>query len=121
MKIVVFDDDPTGSQTVFGCPLLLNCDRDILRKGFQNTSSLLFLLLNTRSMHIQVARETVHTACRNVRNIFKELNWIGQINKLASKIRALDEDQSKKLRSDPSAMKNIISLERAINRFVKDK
>ena len=30
MKIIVFDDDPTGSQTVYGCPLLLSWDKKIL-------------------------------------------------------------------------------------------
>ena len=30
MKVVVIDDDPTGSQTVHSCPLLLRWDVDTL-------------------------------------------------------------------------------------------
>ena len=33
MKVVVIDDDPTGSQTVHSCPLLLRWDVDTLRQG----------------------------------------------------------------------------------------
>ena len=32
-KIVVLDDDPTGSQTVHSCPLLLQWDRATLLEG----------------------------------------------------------------------------------------
>ena len=35
MKIIIFDDDPTGSQTVYGCPLLLNWDEQTLEKAFE--------------------------------------------------------------------------------------
>ena len=44
MKVVVIDDDPTGSQTVHSCPLLLRWDVDTLRKGLRHESPLLFLL-----------------------------------------------------------------------------
>ena len=43
-QIVVLDDDPTGSQTVHGCPLLLRWDRDTLLEGLRHPSPLLFLL-----------------------------------------------------------------------------
>ena len=39
MKIVVFDDDPTGSQTVYGCPLLLRWDKETLDKAIKDISS----------------------------------------------------------------------------------
>ena len=42
MKIVVIDDDPTGSQTVHSCPLLLRWDVDSLRRGLRHPSPLLF-------------------------------------------------------------------------------
>ena len=50
LKVIVFDDDPTGSQTVHGCPLLLRWDRDSLRRGLLDPSPLLFLLTNTRAL-----------------------------------------------------------------------
>ena len=44
MKVVVIDDDPTGSQTVHSCPLLLHWDVEDLREGLRHPSPLLFLL-----------------------------------------------------------------------------
>ncbi|BEV35529.1 four-carbon acid sugar kinase family protein [Synechococcus sp. M16CYN] len=50
MKIVVIDDDPTGSQTVHGCPLLLRWDVETVRRGLRHASPLLFLLADTRAL-----------------------------------------------------------------------
>ena len=41
MKVVVIDDDPTGSQTVHSCPLLLEWDEETLRRGLRHPSLLL--------------------------------------------------------------------------------
>ena len=49
-KIVVIDDDPTGSQTVHSCPLLLRWDVETLRQGLRHPSPLLFVLANTRAL-----------------------------------------------------------------------
>ena len=50
MKIIIIDDDPTGSQTVNGCNLILKWDYETLLKSLQNSSNLLFILANTRSL-----------------------------------------------------------------------
>jgi len=50
MKFVVIDDDPTGSQTVQYCLLLLKWDCSTLVKGFESKSNLFFILANTRSI-----------------------------------------------------------------------
>ena len=63
MKIIVLDDDPTGSQTVYGCPLLLRWDQKSLIKGLRHHSSLLFLLTNTRAMSSSVAAQTIREIC----------------------------------------------------------
>ena len=47
MKFVVIDDDPTGSQTVHDCLLLLKWDCSTLAKGFESKSNLFFILANT--------------------------------------------------------------------------
>ena len=44
LKIIVIDDDPTGSQTVHGCPLLLRWDPVTLDAALADPSPLLFLL-----------------------------------------------------------------------------
>ena len=64
MKIVVFDDDPTGSQTVYGCPLILNCEQNMLEKAIRDPSDLIFLLTNTRSMSPSKAELTTRNICR---------------------------------------------------------
>ena len=46
----MIDDDPTGSQTVHSCPLLLRWDVDSLRRGLRHPSPLLFVLANTRAL-----------------------------------------------------------------------
>ena len=50
MKVVVIDDDPTGSQTVHDCLLLLKWDCSTLVKGFESKSNLFFILANTTTM-----------------------------------------------------------------------
>ena len=57
MKVVVIDDDPTGSQTVHSCPLLLRWDIDTLRQGLRHASPLLFLLADTRALMPTAAAE----------------------------------------------------------------
>ncbi len=63
MKIVVFDDDPTGSQTVHSCPLLLSWDVDVLRRGLRHQSPLLFVLANTRSLVPDEAANRITEIC----------------------------------------------------------
>ncbi len=67
MKIVVFDDDPTGSQTVYGCPLLLQADVETIRKGLQDSSPLLFLLINTRAMLDDMVEHTIRNVSKHLK------------------------------------------------------
>lgn len=63
-KVIVVDDDPTGSQTVHSAPLLLRWDPASLRRGLQHPSPLLFVLANTRALEPAAARERVREICR---------------------------------------------------------
>jgi uncharacterized protein YgbK (DUF1537 family) len=67
LKIVVIDDDPTGSQTVHGCPLLLRWDAASLAQGLRQSSPLLFLLANTRALDPDQARQRLRQICRALR------------------------------------------------------
>ena len=67
LKIVVIDDDPTGSQTVHGAPLLLRWDPDSLAAGLRHPSPLLFVLANSRALEPLAARERVREICRALR------------------------------------------------------
>lgn len=50
MKLVVLDDDPTGTQTVQGIPVLTEWSESSLRAEFQSESPAFFILTNTRAM-----------------------------------------------------------------------
>ncbi len=67
MKIVVIDDDPTGSQTVHSCSLLLNWDVEALRGALRNTSPLFFVLANTRALLPEMAAERNQEICSNLK------------------------------------------------------
>ena len=66
MKVIVFDDDPTGSQTVNSCPLLLRWDKKTLISGIKYPSPLLFLLANTRALPSDLAAERTRSICQSV-------------------------------------------------------
>jgi len=63
LKIIVIDDDPTGSQTVHGCPLLLRWDPASLALALRQPSPLLFLLANTRALDRDQARQRLRQIC----------------------------------------------------------
>lgn len=49
-KIIVLDDDPTGSQTVHSCLLLTRWDVPTLKAALADAAPLFFVLTNTRGM-----------------------------------------------------------------------
>ncbi|WP_299414600.1 four-carbon acid sugar kinase family protein [Acaryochloris sp. IP29b_bin.148] len=65
-KIVVLDDDPTGSQTVHSCLLLLQWDVATLCQGLLDPSPLLFILTNTRARSAAEAAQVTREVCRNL-------------------------------------------------------
>ncbi len=69
MKFVVIDDDPTGSQTVHDCLLLLKWDYSTLIKGFESESNLFFILANTRSLSEKDAKLTIEEICKNLKAV----------------------------------------------------
>ena len=70
MKIIIFDDDPTGSQTVYGCPLLLKWDEQTLEKAFKQSSPLIFILANTRSLSSVLAVKKTREICSSIKKFF---------------------------------------------------
>ena len=81
LKIVVFDDDPTGSQTVHSCPLLLRWDAASLRQGLADPSPLLFLLVNTRDLAPEQARARLTALCRTLQPLLAEAVAAGRIDR----------------------------------------
>ena len=76
-KIIVLDDDPTGSQTVHSCLLLTRWDVETLRQGLQDDAPLFFVLTNTRGMDAHRAAEVTREVCRNLKIALKDLEAQG--------------------------------------------
>jgi uncharacterized protein YgbK (DUF1537 family) len=77
-KIIVLDDDPTGSQTVHGCLLLTRWDASTLREAIADASPLFFVLTNTRGMSAERAAAVTREVCHNLRSVLGELAASGR-------------------------------------------
>ncbi len=66
-KIIVLDDDPTGSQTVHSCLLLTRWDVDTLRLGLNDHAPIFFILTNTRAMDAEQAAAVTWEVCHNLK------------------------------------------------------
>ena len=77
-KIVVFDDDPTGSQTVHSCLLLLRWTVETLVVALRDPSPIFFVLTNTRSLPPREAEAVTRGLCRNLK---QALNCVGNLDK----------------------------------------
>lgn len=66
-KIIVLDDDPTGSQTVHSCLLLLKWDVETLVSALQDASPLVFILTNTRALPATTATVVTQEVCHNLK------------------------------------------------------
>lgn len=67
-KIIVLDDDPTGSQTVHSCLLLTRWDVETLRLGLADESPIFFVLTNTRALTGLQADAIVREVCQNLKD-----------------------------------------------------
>ena len=79
MKFVVIDDDPTGSQTVQNCLLLLKWNCSTLVKGFESKSNLFFILANTRSLSENDAKLTIEEICKNLKEVITSQGYEEEI------------------------------------------
>jgi uncharacterized protein YgbK (DUF1537 family) len=66
-KIIVLDDDPTGSQTVHSCLLLTRWDVETLRLGLSDNSPIFFVLTNTRALTPEQATSVTREVCHNLK------------------------------------------------------
>ncbi|MGQ4649006.1 four-carbon acid sugar kinase family protein [Lyngbya aestuarii] len=66
-KIIVLDDDPTGSQTVHSCLLLMHWDIETLKLGLKDDSPIFFVLTNTRALTPEQAAAVTREACHNLK------------------------------------------------------
>ncbi|MEM9540878.1 MAG: four-carbon acid sugar kinase family protein [Cyanobacteria bacterium P01_E01_bin.42] len=66
-KIIVLDDDPTGSQTVHSCLLLMRWDVETLRLGLADEAPIFFILSNTRALTPEQAAEVTREVTHNLK------------------------------------------------------
>jgi uncharacterized protein YgbK (DUF1537 family) len=66
-KIIVLDDDPTGSQTVHSCLLLTRWDVATLKTALADDAPLFFILTNTRGMDAARAAAITREVCTNLK------------------------------------------------------
>jgi uncharacterized protein YgbK (DUF1537 family) len=73
-KLIIFDDDPTGMQTVHGCLALTRWEKADLIFSLSDEVHFFFLLTNTRALSRDKAKETVQQAVKNVMETTRLLN-----------------------------------------------
>jgi uncharacterized protein YgbK (DUF1537 family) len=72
-KIIVLDDDPTGSQTVHSCRLLTRWDVSTLQEALLDAAPLFFVLTNTRGMDAARAAAVTREVCHNLKLAMADL------------------------------------------------
>ena len=78
-KLVVLDDDPTGSQTVHSCLLLTRWDVGTLDEALQDEVPLFFVLTNTRGMNAERAAGITREVCQNLKRALAQLADSGRV------------------------------------------
>ena len=72
-KIIVIDDDPTGSQTVHTCLLLMQWDVTTLKRGLLDSVPIFFILSNTRAMSPSETAQVTQEICHNLKIAIAEV------------------------------------------------
>ncbi|MEM7592762.1 MAG: four-carbon acid sugar kinase family protein, partial [Cyanobacteria bacterium P01_A01_bin.83] len=72
-KIIVIDDDPTGSQTVHSCLLLMQWDVNTLKRGLSDDVPIFFILSNTRALDPEQAAQITREICQNLQMAIAEV------------------------------------------------
>jgi uncharacterized protein YgbK (DUF1537 family) len=74
VKVVVLDDDPTGTQTIYNIPVLTEWDRNTLKNEVVSPLPAFYLLTNTRSLPLERAQSINREIGRNLRAAAREAN-----------------------------------------------
>ena len=74
-RMVVFDDDPTGIQTVHGCLLVTDWSDDNIRMAMLDEVPFFYILTNTRALTAEAARKTLTTALETVIRVNREFGY----------------------------------------------
>lgn len=66
IKLVIFDDDPTGIQTVHGCLLVTDWSEENIERALTDSQPFFYILTNTRALTPADAEETLTSAVEAV-------------------------------------------------------
>ncbi len=72
--IIVLDDDPTGTQTVYDLPVLTVWDENSIAAEIERETKMFFILTNSRSMTADVADELNKEIGEVINKVFKKFN-----------------------------------------------
>ena len=70
--IVVLDDDPTGTQTVYDVPVLTEWTTEVINVEFQRATPLFFILTNSRSLPVRQANQLAVTIGQNLNEVARQ-------------------------------------------------
>jgi uncharacterized protein YgbK (DUF1537 family) len=71
--VIVLDDDPTGSQSVQGVPVLTRWNSQDLRWAFEQSTKSFFILTNTRGLNDLEAKVTLEDVAGSIDRVASEL------------------------------------------------
>ena len=74
-RMVVFDDDPTGIQTVHSCLLVTDWSDANIRMAMQDDVPFFYILTNTRALTAEAARMTLTSALEAVIRVNQEFGY----------------------------------------------
>ncbi|RIL84846.1 hypothetical protein BUY33_05990, partial [Staphylococcus cohnii] len=72
-KIVVLDDDPTGTQTVKDLPVYTDWTESLLTDAFEQSNNMFYILTNSRALNTQETTQLHQELSQNIENVSLKL------------------------------------------------
>lgn len=85
-KLWILDDDPTGTQTIAGLPVITTWDLPTLQTEFDDASPACFILTNSRGLTVEQSRHLHRELMRNLREAAGQRSY-GVISRSDSTLR----------------------------------
>ncbi|MEB7657974.1 hypothetical protein NGB24_08875 [Mammaliicoccus vitulinus] len=73
-KIVVLDDDPTGTQTVKDLPVYTDWTESLLTDAFEQPNNMFYILTNSRALNALETTQLHQELSKNIENVSQKLN-----------------------------------------------
>ncbi|UXR35477.1 hypothetical protein MUA31_00655 [Staphylococcus simulans] len=73
-KIVVLDDDPTGTQTVKDLPVYTTWSKEAIEDGFKQSNNMFYILTNSRALNEDETTNLHKEISQNIESVSKKLN-----------------------------------------------